>query len=110
MKTTKQRLQELAGVRSSRKMNEAYVSLNSIVKLNVSVNVQTIINMFGGEDMLDPSVMADPNKFKQFTSAIAEDLSRWMDQGDDLSDPQSSRTWAEDGVDLGVYDDFIAKD
>ena len=101
MKTTKQRLQELAGVRTSRKINEA-ISMNGVVKLQVSISVQALIDMFGGADMLDPSVMADPSKFSEFTRTVAEDLGEWMAQGDD------SRTWAADGVDAGRYDDFVA--
>ena len=103
--TTKQRLQELAGVRTprtSQKINEA-ISMNGVVKLEVSISVKALIDMFGGVDMLDPSVLADPNKFKEFTRTVTEDLANWMfDTGGE------SRTWAADGVDAGTYDDFVA--
>ena len=105
MKTTKQRLQELAGVRTprtSRKINEA-ISMNGVVKLQVTISVQNLIDMFGGADMLDPSVLADPSKVNEFTRTVTEDLANWMsDTGGE------SRTWAADGVDAGTYDDFVA--
>ena len=102
MKATKQRLQELAGVKPSRKINEA-ISMNGVVKLEVTISVQTLVDMFGGVEMLDPSVLADPSKFREFTRTVTKDLSEWMAEGNE------SIQWAADGVDAGTYDNFVAR-
>jgi hypothetical protein len=98
MKTTKQRLMELAAINNPFRMNEA-VDPNAMIKLEVSVKAGTLIEMFGGAETL-ADTLNDPNKFKQFTMTIAEDLGEW------LAGPGGDE-WANDGVESGNYDDYI---
>jgi hypothetical protein len=98
MKTTKQRLMELAAINNPFRLNEA-VDPNTPIKLEVSVKAGTLIDMFGGAETLADTVN-DPNKFKQFVMTIQEDLGEW------LAGPGGDE-WANDGVESGNYDDYI---
>jgi len=92
--TSKVRLMELANLTP---MNEA-VDPNQMLKLEVTIKAGTLIDMFGGAEVLAATVN-DPNKFKQFTATVEEDLVNWFNQyGDE---------WANEGVESGNYDDFI---
>lgn len=96
--TTKQRLQELAAINNPFIVKEA-VDPNFMVKLEVMVKAGTLIDMFGGAEVLTDTVN-DPNKFKQFTATIQEDLGEW------LAGPGGDE-WANEGVESGNYDEFI---
>jgi hypothetical protein len=98
MKTTKQRLMELAAINNPFRMNEA-VDPNAMIKLEVSVKAGTLIEMFGGAETLADTVN-DPNKFRDFTRTIQDDLGEW------LAGPGGDE-WANDGVESGNYDDYI---
>ena len=96
--TTKQRLQELAAINNPFIMQEA-VDPNFEVKLEVKVKAGRLIDMFGGPDSLAATVN-DPNKFKEFTLVVQEDLSEW------LAGPGGDE-WAIDGVESGNYDNLV---
>jgi len=99
MKSDKIRLMELANLQPINKLKEA-VDPNFEVKLEVKIKAGALIEMFGGAEALGDTV-TDPNRFKQFTMAVQEDLANWIvgPGGDE---------WANDGVESGEYDDFIA--
>ncbi len=99
MKSDKIRLMELANLQPINTLKEA-VDPNFEVKLEVKVKAGALIEMFGGAENLGDT-LTDPNKFKKFTMAIQEDLANWIvgPGGDE---------WANDGVESGEYDDFIA--
>lgn len=98
MKTTRKRLMELAAVNNPFLVREA-VDPNQMIKLEIMVRAGTVIDMFGGAEVLSATVN-DPNKFKQFTATIQEDLGEW------LAGPGGDE-WANEGVESGNYDDFI---
>ena len=79
-------------------MNEA-VDPNQMLKLEVTVKAGTIIDMFGGAEVLSATIN-DPNKFRDFTRTIEEDLANW------LAGPGGDE-WANEGVESSNYDDFI---
>jgi hypothetical protein len=95
--TTKQRLQELAAINNPF-LKEA-IDPNAMIKLEVMVKAGALIDMFGGQEVLADTVN-DPNKFREFTRTIAEDLGEW------LAGPGGDE-WANDGVESGNYDDYI---
>jgi len=95
---TKQRLQELAAINNPFNLKEA-VDPNQMLKLEVSVKAGTLIDMFGGAEMMEDT-LADPNKFRDFTRTIQDDLGEW------LAGPGGDE-WANEGVESGNYDDFI---
>jgi len=95
---TKQRLQELAAINNPFSLKEA-VDPNQMLKLEVSVKAGTLIDMFGGAEMMEDT-LADPNKFRDFTRTIQDDLGEW------LAGPGGDE-WANEGVESGNYDDFI---
>jgi len=47
------------------------------VKLEVKIKAGALIEMFGGAEALGDTV-TDPNRFKQFTMAVQEDLANWI--------------------------------
>ncbi len=89
---------ELAAINNPFRMNEA-VDPNAMIKLEVSVKAGTLIEMFGGAETLADTVN-DPNKFRDFTRTIQDDLGEW------LAGPGGDE-WANDGVESGNYDDYI---
>ena len=107
MKITKQRLQELASINTN--VNEA-ISRNGNVTLPVTINIGDLIDLFGGGEEFDPSIMTDPNKFRDFTRIAAADLGDWLVEPNPQTGHMSGREWASDGIDSGTYDDFLASD
>jgi len=105
MKTTKKRLQELASIN----LHEA-ISRNQMIKLEVMVLAGDLIDLFGGEEELDPSTMTDPNMFSKFTRIAAADLGEWLVEPNPQTGQMGGREWASDGIDSGTYDDFFASE
>lgn len=99
--TSIKRLQELAAINNPFNLKEA-VDPNHMLKLEISVKAGVLINMFGGAEMMEDT-LADPNKFREFTRKIQDDLGDW------LAGPGGDE-WANDGVESGNYDDFIPFD
>jgi len=96
--TSKVRLMELANLTP---MNEA-VDPNQMLKLEVTIKAGKLIEMFGGAEVLAATVN-DPNKFKQFTATVEEDLANWFADS-------AGYEWAKEGVESGNYEEFIPFD
>ena len=96
--TSVKRLQELAAINNPFSLKEA-VDPNQMLKLEVTIKAGTLIEMFGGAEVLAATVN-DPNKFRDFTRTVEEDLANW------LAGPDGDE-WANEGVESGNYDDFI---
>lgn len=95
--TSIKRLQELAAINNPFSLKEA-VDPNQMLKLEVTIKAGKLIEMFGGEEVLAATVN-DPNKFRDFTRTVEEDLANWFNQ--------YGGEWANEGVESGNYDDFI---
>jgi hypothetical protein len=96
-------------VKKGTSMNEAF-DRNKTIKLEVAIIVGDLIDLFSGEEDLDPSVMTDPAKFSKFTRLAAADLGEWLVEPNPQTGVMGGREWASDGIDSGTYDDFLASD
>lgn len=101
MANNKIRLMELAGLNSTPAINNLKEAIdpNFPVKLTVTVKAGDLINMFGGPESI-ALALKDPIMFKKFTDTVQNDLNDWfVGAGGD--------EWINDGVEQGVYDDFM---
>ena len=89
---------ELAAVNNPFPIREA-VDPNFPVKLTITIKAKDLINMFGGEESIGLAV-ADAQEFNRFVKVVQDDLGDWfVGAGGD--------EWVNDGVESGLYDDFM---
>jgi len=100
MKTTKQRLMELAAINNPFRVNEA-VDPNAPIKLEINVKAERLIDLFGGPEALGDT-LTSVDKFRNFTRVVEKDLNDWL-----AGFQSGAEEWANDGVESGTYDDFI---
>lgn len=103
MKTTKQRLQELAAINNPFSIKEG-VDPNFPVKLTIKVKASNLLDMLaqaneeiGSSIPTDPKVM-DAQEFNRLVATVQDDLNNWF--------VQNGVEWFSDGINSDVYADF----
>ena len=84
-------------------LNEATIEDGDLLVLTLKVPVELFIDAAEAVEMYpDADLEASPTMLKQLAATMEDELDAWFDREGD-----SWMTWIHDGIERGVYDDFL---